>query len=72
MAHRGSGLVILAASFVMMACAAPSLAGPRPRDAVAQAASVPVSSLRTEGWPAAWAGRAGGGGRAAGHAQRGW
>ena len=28
--RRGSGLVILAAAFVMMACAAPSLASPRP------------------------------------------
>jgi hypothetical protein len=60
-----AGLVILAASFVMMACAAPSLAHPRPRDAMAQAASVHVSSLRTEGRPAGWAGRAGQGGRAA-------
>jgi uncharacterized lipoprotein YajG len=67
-----AGLVILAASFVMMACAAPSPAHPRPRAALAQTASVHVSSLRTQSWSASWAGRAGEGGRAAGQAERGW
>jgi hypothetical protein len=67
-----AGLVILAASFVMMACAAPSSAHPRPQDALAQTASVHVSSLRTQSWSASWAGRAGEGGRAAGQAERGW
>jgi hypothetical protein len=67
-----AGLVILAASFVMMACAAPSPAHPRPQDALAQTASVHVSSLRTQSWSASWAGRAGEGGRAAWQAERGW
>ena len=67
-----AGLVILAASFVMMACSAPSLASPRPRDALARTASVHISSLRTGSWPASWAGRAGERGRAAGQAERGW
>jgi uncharacterized lipoprotein YajG len=41
------GLVILAAAFVMMACAAPSLAHARPHGATAQLASVRTSSLIT-------------------------
>ena len=53
------GLVILAAAFVMMACAPPSLAHPRPHGATAQPASVHTSSLITESWSARWTGRAG-------------
>ena len=41
------GLVILAAAFVMMACAAPSLASPRPHGAMTQSAGVYTSSLIT-------------------------
>ncbi len=41
------GLVILAVAFVMMACAAPSLAHARPHGATAQSASVYTSSLIT-------------------------
>jgi len=67
-----AGLVILAAAFVMMACAAPSLAHPRPPGAMTQPASVYISSLITGSWSASWAGRAGPGLRAAGQAERGW
>jgi hypothetical protein len=63
-----AGLVILAAAFVMMACAAPSLAHPRPHGPVTQPASVTTSSLMA----ASWAGRAGQGRRAAGQAERSW
>ena len=55
------GLVILAVAFVMMACAAPSLAHPRPHGAPA---SVHTSSLITGSWSASGAGRAGQGRRA--------
>jgi hypothetical protein len=54
-----AGLVILAAAFVMMACAAPSLARPRSHGAMTQPASVSASSLITGSWSASWAGRAG-------------
>jgi hypothetical protein len=60
-----AGLVILAAAFVMMACAAPSLTHPRPHGAMAQSASMYTSWLITGNWPASWAGRAGRGGHAA-------
>lgn len=60
-----AGLVILAAAFVMMACAAPSLARPRSDEAMTQPASVSVSSLITASWSASWAGRAGQGRSAA-------
>ena len=66
------GLVILAAAFVMMAYAAPSLPHPRPHGALTQAAGVYTSSLITESWSASWAGRAGQGRRAAGPAERSW
>ena len=46
-----AGLVILAAAFVMMACAAPSLAHPRSHEAMTQSARVLIT--------ASWAGRAG-------------
>ena len=59
-----AGLVILAAAFVMMACAAPSLAHPRPHGATVQPASVPTASLITVSWSARGAGRAGQGRRA--------
>jgi len=59
-----AGLVILAAAFVMMTCAAPSLAHPRPHGATAQPASVDTSSLITGSRSARWAGRAGQGRRA--------
>ena len=62
------GLVILAAAFVMMACAAPSLTHSRPHKAVTQSASVYTSSLITRSWP----GRAGQGRRAARAAERCW
>ena len=62
-----AGLVILAVAFVMMACAAPSLAHPRPHQATAQSASVSASSLITGSWSASGAGRAG---QAAGQAER--
>jgi hypothetical protein len=42
-----AGLVILATAFVMIACAAPSLAHPGPHGATAQPASVYTSSLIT-------------------------
>jgi hypothetical protein len=58
------GLVILALAFVMMACAAPSLAHPRPHGATAQSASVHTSSLITGSWSASWTGRASQGRRA--------
>lgn len=64
------GLVILAVAFVMMACAAPSLAHPRPHGPTAQPASVSTSSLITRNGSASGAGRAGQGGRAAGQAER--
>ena len=63
-----AGLVILAAAFVMMACAAPSLAHPRPPGATARAASVSTSSPIT----ASWTGRAAQARRAAGQAERSW
>jgi hypothetical protein len=46
------GLVILAAAFVMMACAAPSLASPRPHGAMTRSANVSTSSLITGSWSA--------------------
>jgi len=68
------GLVILAAAFVMMACAAPSLASPRPHGATTQpvinTANVSTSSLITGSWSASRAGRAGQSHRAAGQAER--
>ena len=68
------GLVILAAAFAMMACAAPSLASPRPHGAmtrpVINTAHVSTSSLIIGSWSAAGAGRAGQGPRAAGQAKR--
>ena len=59
-----AGLIILVAAVVMMACAAPSLAHPRPHGATAQPASVHTSSLITGSWSASPAGRAGQGRRA--------
>jgi hypothetical protein len=50
------GLVILAAAFVMMACAAPSLASPRPHGATTRPASVSTSSLTSGSWSASGAG----------------
>ncbi len=47
-----AGLVILAVAFVMMACAAPSLAHPRPHGAPARPATVSTSSLITGSWSA--------------------
>ncbi len=58
------GLVILAAAFMMMAWAAPSLAHPRPHGAPAPPATVSTSSLITGSWSATWTGRAGQGRRA--------
>ena len=66
------GLVILAVAFVMMACAAPSLAHPGPHGATAQPASVYTSSLTSGSGSASWAPWAGQGGRAAGQAKRSW
>jgi hypothetical protein len=60
----GAGLVIVAVAFVMMACAAPSLAHPRLHGATAQPASVYTSSLIAGSWSASPAGRAGQGRRA--------
>jgi hypothetical protein len=60
------GLVILAGAFVMMACAAPSLATPRPHGATTRSADVSTSLLITGSWSASGAGRAGPGRRAAG------
>ncbi len=54
-----AGLVILAVAFVMMACAAPSLAHPRPHQAAVQSASVLTSALITASRPGSRAGRAG-------------
>lgn len=53
------GLLILAAAFVMMACAPPSLVHARPHGAVTQAARAYTSSVITESWSANRAGRAG-------------
>ena len=64
------GLVILAAAFAMMACAAPSLASPRPHGAMTRPADLHKSSLITGNWSASGAGRAGEGRRAAGQAER--
>ena len=47
-----AGLVILAAAFVMMACAAPSLTHARPHGATTLSASVYTSSLITASWSA--------------------
>ena len=58
------GLVILAAAFVMMASAAPSLAHPRPHGATVPSASVSTSSLIIGSWSARRTGRAGQGRRA--------
>lgn len=58
------GLVILAVAFVMMACAAPSLAHQRPHGATAQPAGVSTSPLITGSWSARWTDRAGQGRRA--------
>ena len=58
------GLVILAVAFVMMACAAPSLAHPRPHGDTTRPAGVSVSSLITGSWSATGTGRAGQGRRA--------
>ena len=66
------GLVILTAAFVMMACAAPSPAHPRPHGATARSASVYTSSLVIGSWSARWTGRAGQGRHAAGQAERSW
>lgn len=56
------GLVILAVAFAMMACAAPSLANPRPHGAmtrpVVNTADVYTSSFFTGSWSASGAGRA--------------
>jgi hypothetical protein len=53
------GLLIVGAAFVMMACAAPSLAAPRPHAAVTQAAKVSTSALITEGWSGSRVAKAG-------------
>jgi hypothetical protein len=66
-----AGLVILAVAFVIMACAAPSLAHLRPHAPAAQSASVSTFSLITRNGPASGPRRTGQGGRAAGHAERG-
>ena len=65
-----AGLVILAVALVMMACAAPSLAHPRPHGATVHSASVSASLLITRSGLASGAGRAGQGGRATGQAER--
>ena len=65
------GLVILAAAFVMMACAAPSLASPRPHGAMTRSAN--VSTLVDHRELVRERGRPGGTGpprRRAGRAQR--
>jgi hypothetical protein len=62
-----AGLIILAAAFVMMACAAPSLAHSRPHGPVTQSASVNASSLIAASWP-----DRPGQGRRAGQAERSW
>jgi len=66
-----AGLVILAAAFVMMAGAAPSLAHARPHGAATQPARVYASWLITGNWSASWTGRTGQG-RRAGQAGRSW
>jgi hypothetical protein len=65
-----AGLVILAAAFVMMACAAPSLAHPRPHGVMAQEAGVYASSLIAGNRSANWTRRAGQDRRATGQAER--
>jgi hypothetical protein len=52
-----AGLVILAAVFVMMACAPPSLGHWRPHGPVTQPASVNTSSLIAASWQAGQAER---------------
>jgi hypothetical protein len=47
-----TGLLILVAAFVMMACAAPSLVHARPHAAVTQTTTVYTTSLITESWSA--------------------
>jgi len=59
-----AGLVILAVAFVMMACAAPSLAHPRPHEATARPTGVSTSSLITGSRSARPTDRAGQGRRA--------
>jgi hypothetical protein len=54
-----AGLLILVAAFVMMACAAPSLAHARPHAAVTQTTTVYTSSLITQSRPASRTARAG-------------
>jgi hypothetical protein len=54
-----AGLLILAASFVMMACAAPSLAHARPHAAVTQVTTAYTSALITESWSASRTARVG-------------
>ena len=66
------GLVILAAAFVMMACAAPSLAHPRAPGAMAQSASMYTTSLITGSWSASRATRVGQDGRASAQAELSW
>ena len=45
-----AGLLILVAAFVMMACAAPSLAHSRPHAAVTQTTTVYTASLVIDSW----------------------
>jgi len=45
-----AGLLILVAAFVMMACAAPSLAHSRPHAAVTQTTTVYTASLIVQSW----------------------
>jgi hypothetical protein len=52
-----AGLLILAAAFVMMACAAPSLASPRPHAVVTEVTKVSTSALITESWSGSRAAR---------------
>ena len=66
-----AGLVILAVAFVMMACAAPSLAHPRPHGPTAHSASVSTLLLIERNGLASGAGRAGQGGGAARQPERG-
>jgi hypothetical protein len=54
-----AGLVLLAAALVMMACAAPSRAHPRPHGGTARPASLSAPSPITEGWTTSRAGRTG-------------
>jgi hypothetical protein len=51
-----AGLLILAAAFVMMACAAPSLASPRSH-AVTEVTKVSTSALITDSWSGSRAAR---------------